>query len=181
MVSESSLPKQDGDASYQTAVRNFEAATRHFQKRNYERAKELFAKLAETAPLGVADRAKVHLRLCNQRLAPRPVRLKTAEDYYVAGVSALNDRRLDQAVECLARSTKLDPKREESHYALAVAYALQGKTDPALEQLKVSIRLRPQNLFQARTDEDLRRLALDPRFSHLLQLEPTGTARTMGA
>jgi tetratricopeptide (TPR) repeat protein len=159
-------------------VRDFESATRHFQKRNYERAKEIFIKLVESAPLGVADRAKVHLRLCDQRLAPIPARLKSAEDYYVAGVSALNARRLDQAVQCLVRSTKLDPKREESHYALAAAYAVQGHTAPAVEHLKASIMLRPQNLFQARADEDLQRVVLDPRFSHLLQSGAARPART---
>jgi tetratricopeptide (TPR) repeat protein len=175
---EPSLSKRNGDAAYELAVRNFELATRHFQRRDYERAREIFMKLAETAPLGVADRAKMHLRLCNQRIAPLPMRLKTAEDYYVAGVSALNARRLDRAVECLAKSAKLKPKREETQYALATAYALQGKTESALEHLKASVRLRPQNLFQARTDEDLQRLASDPRFNHFLGSEPGGMART---
>ena len=178
IVPEISLPKRNGDRSYEMAVRNFEVATRYFQKRNYQRAREIFTRLAESGPLGIADRAKVRLRLCNQRIAPSPPRLKTAEDYYVAGVSELNARRLDRAVGCLVRSVKLNPEREETQYALATAYALQGKAETALEHLKVSIRLRPQNLFQARTDEDLRCLASDCRFNRFLQPEPRGTART---
>lgn len=177
-ASPSGAQKPNGDPTYAAAIKSFEAAVRHFQRRNYDKAKEIFEKLAQTAPLGVADRAKVHLRLCGQRLAPASRPLKTAEDYYVAGVSALNARHLDRAVECLGKSAKLDPKGEEIHYALAAAYALQGMADPAIEHLKVSIELRPQNLFQARADEDLRRLSSDPRFNHLLGLEPAATATT---
>jgi tetratricopeptide (TPR) repeat protein len=163
--------RQTGDPEYETAIKIFETGVRLLHKRNYQRAKDVFEKLAETAPMGIADRAKVHLQLCKIRLAPPLRPMKTAEDYYVAGVSALNERRLDRAVECLAKSTKLDAKKEETHYALAAAYALQGKADPAVEHLKISIQLRPQNLFQARTDNDLRRISSDPRFTQLLGLE----------
>jgi tetratricopeptide (TPR) repeat protein len=176
-ASEDSAYKRNGDATYAAAVKSFETGVRYFQKHKYERAKEVFEKLADTAPLGIADRAKVHLRLCSQRLAPLSKPLKTAEDYYVAGVSALNARRLDRAVECLAKSARLDAKREETHYTLAAAYALQGMADRAMQHLKISIQLRPQNLFQARADEDLRRLSSDPRFNNLLRLEPTVAAR----
>lgn len=157
------------DPAYEAAVRSFEVAIRHFHKQRYEVARELFEKLAASAPVGIADRAKVHLKLCNQRLGP-PVRsLKGAEDYYVAGVSELNARRPEKAVEWLAKASKLRPDREEVLYALASAYALQGNVDAAMVPLKRSIELRRQNAFQAARDEDLRALASDPRFVELVR------------
>jgi tetratricopeptide (TPR) repeat protein len=165
--------RHNGDAEYATAIRSFEMAARHFQRQRYDKAKELFESLATTAPPGVADRAKIHLRLCEQRLSPATRPLRTPEDYYVAGVSELNARRLERAVEFLAKASKMDPKREETHYALAAAYALQGKADAAIAHLTTSIQLRPQNVYQARRDEDLHSLTSDPRFSHLVHPEHT--------
>lgn len=176
--SQSVTESRDGDARQELAIRNFEAAIRHFRRRKYGKAKEIFAKLADTAPIGIADRAKIHLRMCEQRLAPQARLLKTAEDYYVAGVFAMSAHQLDRAVECLRRSAKMDPNREETHYALAAAYALQHQKGPAIEHLEISIRLRPQNVVQARTDEDLRLLASDPRFSDLVHRAQPVAARS---
>jgi hypothetical protein len=37
--------------------------------------------------------------------------------------------------------------------------------------LKTSVQLRPQNIYQARRDDDLRSLASDPRFNDLVRRE----------
>jgi tetratricopeptide (TPR) repeat protein len=169
--------RRNGDAQFSAAVKNFEAAVRHFHRRNYEKAAEIFEKLGASAPVGIADRAKVHLHWCEQRLAQSSRPLKTAEDFYVAGVSGLNTRHLETAIACLSKAVKMDPKCEEAHYALAAAHAQHGNTEAAIEHLRISIQLRPQNAFQARTDEDMRPLASDLRFHGLVHRIP-GAARS---
>lgn len=159
------------DTQYAMAVKNYEAAVRSMQKQNYDKAKEILEKLVTTGPSEIADRARVHLRLCEQKLHTAGKTLRTAEDYYVAGISELNARKLEQAVEYLTKADQLEPGREETHYALAAAYALLGNAEIALENLKASIALRPQNRFQARHDEDFQSLASDPRFTSLVNLE----------
>lgn len=171
MHSEDLAQKRDMDVQYAVAVKNYEAALRNMQKQNYERAKEIFEKLVTGGPSEIADRARAHLRWCEQKLHLDNKTLRTAEDYYVAGVSALNARKLERAVELLAKADKLEPRREETHYALAAAYALLGDADTALENLKASIALRPQNRFQARHDEDFQSLVSDPRFAGLVNVE----------
>lgn len=141
---------------------------RHLQRQNYRRARELFEKLVATAPLDVADRSRVLLRVCVERTMTKPQTPKTAGDFHVLGVAELNARDLERAVEHLSKAQKLQPKREEIRYALAAAYALKGETEAALEQLKASIDLRPQNRFQARHDHDFQSLTGDPRFSTLV-------------
>ena len=141
---------------------------RHLHRHNYLKAKEIFENLAGTAPAEVADRARVHLRLCAWRLAVAPPAPKTANDYHVLGVTALNAGNLISAIELLAKAQKLQPNREEIRYALAAAHALQGNADTAIEHLKAAIELRPQNRFQARRDEDFQVLAGDPRFQTLV-------------
>ena len=153
---------------FQTAVKNFELGARAFHRQNFERAKEIFEKLASSGVAGVAERARVHLRLCEQRLSrPAPVP-KKAEDLYTLGVGALNSRRLDDAIEYLNKAQKSAPKLEHIRYALAAAYSLRGDAEDALENLKQAIALRPQNRLQARRDEDFRALAADVRFRELV-------------
>jgi tetratricopeptide (TPR) repeat protein len=166
------------DPVYATAVKTFEAALTHFRKQRYARAKELFEKLTGSAPAGIADRAKVHLSLCLQRLTPPTSTFETAEDYYVAGISELNARRFGQAVEWLAKASRLRPAREEVQYALASAYALQGNIEAAIAHLKASIELRPQNAYEALRDADLRTLSSDPRFIDLVHPDRNASART---
>ena len=156
------------EALFQAAVKNFELGARAFRKQNYEKAKEIFEKLASTGVAGVAERARVHLRLCEQKLS-RPIPPpRKAEDLYTLGVGALNSRRLDDAIEYLNKAQKSAPKLEHICYALAAAYSLRGDAEPALQHLREAIILRPQNRIQARRDEDFQAMAIDPRFRELV-------------
>ncbi len=153
---------------YSSALRNFDTASRFFRKQEYQKAKEIFEKLAATAPPELAERAGLHLRLCQSRMRrPGPLP-KTAADCYVMGVAELNSRNLDSAIGHLGRADKLEPEREDVHYALAAAHALQGNLEEALTHVRVTVALRPANSFQIRQDEDFASLVDDPRFRELL-------------
>jgi len=167
-VSSQATDVRQSTAVFQAAVRNFELGARAFHKHNYEKAKEIFEKLASTGIAGVAERARIHLRLCEHRLsrpAPPP---KKAEDLYTLGVGALNSRRLDDAIEYLHKAQKSAPNLEHVSYALAAAYSLRGDAEDALQHLKEAITLRPQNRIQAKRDEDFQALAADARFKELV-------------
>jgi cytochrome c-type biogenesis protein CcmH/NrfG len=141
---------------------------RAFQKQNYDKAAEIFAKLVDSEARDVAERAHVHLRLCRQRTghpAPLP---KSADDYYMLGVACLNAREYRLAVEHLSKADKMKPHQDHIHYALAVSHALGGNPDAALAHLEASFALRAENRIHARRDEDFRGLAADPRFRRLI-------------
>lgn len=159
------------DAKYRAAVRNFETATRSFYHQNYARAKELFAKVMATGSREIAERARVHVRLCEQKLSKPAPPPKTPADYYNLGVAALNARNLDLAIQLLSKANKAAPQRDEIRYALAAAHAVEGNADAAFEHLKAAIAMRPENRFLARHDEDLEPLRADPRFRELMQAE----------
>lgn len=154
-------------AEHQAALKNFESALHSFRKKDYEKAAALFEKVAMGGVREMADRARVHLRLC-EHMRRREKPPKTAEDYYARGVVALNSRELDIAVQYLSKSDKMMPRQEYVHYSLAAAYGLQGDADNALSHLEIAIKLRPQNRVQARHDGDFQGLAGDPRFIRLL-------------
>ena len=168
--------KRQPDPQYLAAIKNFETAARYFRRENFGKAKEIFEKLVESPTLEVAARARVHLRLCGQKLDRSALGAKTADDHYNLGVSKLNSRRLEEAVGHLAKANKLAPNREHVRYALAAAHALQGKNEAALEHLKAAITLRPENRFHARHDEDFGSLAADPRFKRLVISETIQTS-----
>ena len=117
----------------------------------------------------IAERARVHVRLCEQKLSKPAPAPKTPAEYYNLGVAALNARNLDLAVQLLGKADKAAANRDEIHYALAAAHALAGDTEAAFEHLKAAITLRPENRFLARHDEDLEPLRDDPRFRSLMQ------------
>jgi tetratricopeptide (TPR) repeat protein len=156
------------EADYETALANFETATRYFSKRNYEKAAAFFKKVLDSTAEELIDRAKVRLRFCEQmhRHEPSP---RTSEDYYLRGVAALNSQDAEQAIVYLQKSDKMGPNQEHVHYALAAAHARQCNLGPALQHLEAAIELRPANRVQARRDEDFRIMAGDPRFERLLK------------
>ena len=161
------LVQKPKDIERETALKNFGHAVRYFQRRDYEKAVELFEKVAAGPVREIADRARVHLSFC-ERQRRHQIRPKTAEGYYASGVAALNSRDFDQALEYLNKSNKMIPNQEYVHYALAAVYGFQGDPDNAFNHLEAAIRLRPQNRVQARHDEDFQTLAEDPRFARLL-------------
>ncbi len=155
--------------SYQASLKNFEVALGYFRKRQYEKATTLFEKVATSSVQELAERARMHLRLCErktrQAAAPR-----TAEEHYLRGIAALNSRDTELAIQLFNKSDKMAPKQEHVHYALAAAHGLQGDLDAALTHLQKAIELRPANRVQARLDEDFQPLAADPRFGRLVGL-----------
>ena len=155
------------DIEREAALKNFGTAIWYFRRRDYEKAAAIFEKVATGPVREMADRARVHLRLC-ERKRHHESRPKTAEGYYARGVAALNSRDFDQALQYLSKSDKMIPNQEYVHYALAAAYGLQGDPDHAFSHLETAIKLRPQNRVQARQDEDFQVLADDPRFGKLL-------------
>jgi tetratricopeptide (TPR) repeat protein len=159
------------DPQFKAALKSFSAAARCFHKQNYEKAQELFEKVAGSPARELAERARVHLVLCEHKLG-RPARApKTAGEYYDMGVAELNARHLEVAIEYLSKADKSAPNREHIKYALAAAHSIQRNADVAIVHLKAAIALRPGNRFQVRFDDDFQPLASDPRFKRLIYAE----------
>ena len=166
-------PTRQSDVPYQNVVREFEAGVRAFHQQDYNKAAEVFEKLAVSNARDVAERAQVHLRLCRQRTRRPPPGPRSADEYYALGVACLNARRLGQALEHLSKADKLKPNQDHVRYALAVSYALEGKVDVAFAHLEAAFTLRPENRFHARRDEDFQGIAGDPRFRRLISASAT--------
>ena len=153
----------------------YEEAIAYFQQQKFLKAKQALEKVASGPSKELADRAGIHLRICEQRISkttePTP---RTAEEYYHHGVAMMNLGRWDDARAALEKALKMSPKADYVVYALAALDCLTGETESAMENLKKAIALRPENRYLARNDEDFAYLQDDPRFTELLY--PEGSA-----
>ena len=153
---------------YQAAVKNFATGVRAFQRQDYDKAAEIFAKLVNSEARDVAERAQMHLRLCRQRKGRPSPPPKSADDYYALGVACFNAHEYELAIEHLSKADRMKPRQDHIQYALAVSHALNGDPDAALAHLERAFSLRPENRIHARRDEDFQGLAADPRFQRLI-------------
>ena len=169
-------PDPDAPAKRQQ-LKLYEEALKHFQQQKFQRAQQVLERVLEGPSKELGDRAKVHLRICEQRISRLPAPIaKSAEDHYTQGVTLMNLGRWDEAREHLDRARKAAPKADHIVYAMAALDCLTGEADSAMANLKVAIQLRPENRYHARNDEDFAFLQEDPRFTELLYPERDGSA-----
>lgn len=163
-------------AAKQQQLKAYEEALVLFQQQKFHRAKQVLEKVLEGPSRELRDRALVHMRICDQRIARAPVpSAKSVEDHYTQGVALMNLGRWDEAREHLDRARKAAPKADHVVYAMAALDCLTGEADSAMENLKIAIQLRPENRYHARNDEDFSFLQEDPRFTELLYPERDGS------
>src|ERR1700760_424380 len=166
-------PVMKEDPGFTQAVQNYEVALRAMQEHKFEKAKGLLEKIIAGGQMALLDRARVHLNLCNQQLAGAATTFKTHEEHFDYAVSLLNGGQFDQARTHMEKILKSNAKADFAYYGMAVVDCLTGQVESSLKNLGESIRLNPQNRFQARNDSDFLNMADDPRFTELLYPEPT--------
>lgn len=165
-------PRLRDDPRFAQAVENYEAAVRSLQERKFERAKALLQKVIDGPSTELADRAAVHMNICNQQLARSITAFKTPEEHYDFAVSLMNQGKYDDSRAHLEKILKQNPKADYAMYGLAVLDCLTGRVEDALRHLDEAIRLNAALRYQARNDSDFQNLADDPRFTELLYPEP---------
>jgi tetratricopeptide (TPR) repeat protein len=155
----------------QKQLGSFEAAMKLFHARKFKEAREQFQTASEGPERDVAQRAKLHIAMCDRRLQQATVNLRSAEDYYNYGIALINTRNVAEARQHLEKALQIAPGSDHIHYALALAQALGGDLHNAHDNLKRAIELEPRNRIIARQDADFAPLANQPPFDTLLYPE----------
>jgi len=150
---------------------SFESAMRLFHTRQFREARDLFAEAARGPGRDVANRAQLHIAMCDRRLQQTTVNLRSAEDYYNYGVALINSRNVKEARAHLEKALEISPAADHIHYALALAQALEGDVANAHQNLKRAIELEPRNRLIARQDADFAPLTSQPPFDALIYPE----------
>jgi tetratricopeptide (TPR) repeat protein len=159
------------EVAHQHHMERFENALQLFNQNQTSRARAMFERLIAIPSPELAERAKVYVSICDQRLSRATVELKTAEDFYNYAVGLANEGNAEGAEEYLHKALKLSPNADHLYYALATTYALRDDVEGALEHLLKAIELNERNRFQAQHDSDFANLLEDPRFTELLYPE----------
>src|SRR5882762_3573961 len=152
------------DPHYSQAVQNYEAGLRAMQDRKFEKARTYLQKVLE-GPRELADRAAVHLNICNQHAEKAATQFKTPEEHYDYAVSLMNVGDYVGAREHLEKISKQVPKADYAAYGLAALDCLTGHLEEALRNLARAVSLNAALRFQARNDSDFQNLGEDPRFT----------------
>jgi tetratricopeptide (TPR) repeat protein len=161
------------DPRYTQALQSYEAGLRSMQEHKFDKAKPLFQKVAAGPSKELADRATVHLNICNQHLERATVtQFKTPEEHFDYAVSLMNVGDYVTAREHLEKLLKQNAKADYVIYGLAALDCLTGHVEDSLRHLDEALRLNSQLRFQARNDSDFQNLAEDPRFTELLYPDP---------
>jgi tetratricopeptide (TPR) repeat protein len=163
--------QDESQARFAQTLQSYEQALRLLQTQKYEKAKCLFEKVIESGISELADRAKVHVSICNQQAEQIQNTFGTPEEHYDFAVSLMNLGDFVTAREHLESLSSQRPGLDFVWYGLAVLECLTGRTTESLQHLAEAIRLNPGNRFQARNDSDFRNMADDPRFTELLYPE----------
>jgi len=148
------------------SIKQYESAVRLLYAQNFERAKLALEKLIQTfvEDKEILERAKNHLRLCEQKIARKPPAPRSVEDLYNVAVGLMNEGKHQESIEYLNKALKTSPDCDYVLYALAASYSLTGNIDSALKNLRVAITLKPENRFLAQQDHDFEPLLQDSRF-----------------
>jgi tetratricopeptide (TPR) repeat protein len=160
------------DPRVQAQMKIYDEALVLFHQQKFQKAKQELEKVLEGPSKELADRARMHLKIAEQRMKPsQEQNPKNAEEHYQRGVAMMNLGRWDDARESLDKARKLAAKADHIVYALAALDCLTGEADAALANLKIAIELNSANRYHARNDEDFAFLQEDPRFTEMLYPE----------
>ena len=147
-------PRKPG---FYEAVAIYERGVQALQRHDYSGAAELFRSVIERYPeeRELLERAHLYLRVCERETARQAPPPQSSGDHVYAATVALNAGDHAGALNHLQRALSADQDNDHAHYIMAATLSMRGRREEALEHLKRSIALNPENRTQARQDPDL--------------------------
>ena len=160
------------DPRFTHAVQNYESGLRAMQEHKFDKAKSFLQKVVAGPSKELADRASIHINICNQHLERTSNTFKSPEEHYDYAISLMNLGDYVGAREHLEKLSKQAPQADYVAYGIAALDCLTGHVEDSLRHLDEAIRINPALRFQARNDSDFQNLVEDPRFTELLYPDP---------
>ena len=162
--------------AYEKLVGQFSAAIEAFNKGEFAEAKAGFNGVIDSAsdePV-LTDRSRSYSQICEQRLAPDEAEPANAEERFYRAVLLINEGRGEDALGYIDQALQDSPTSARLLYTRASAWAIQGKVDKAVSDLRQAIAVDPQVRFQAVNDPDFEPIREEPAFIDIIEPTPTG-------
>ncbi len=160
-------------AEYERAISSFSSGVQLIQAGNFTKAKDVFNEVLDAVkdePV-LAERSRMYVAVCERRLAPIIEPGSTVDDLYYRAVMESNDGNASEAIKLLDQAMQQTPNSAKLLYARASAWAISGRADSAVSDLRQAIALDPTLRFQAVNDFDFERIREEPSFIDII--EPT--------
>jgi len=167
----SDAPKSATPSGPPKQITVFEAAMKLFHARKFKEARETFEQAIQGPQLDIAQRARLHIAMCERRIGQPAVEFASAEEHYNYAIALINSRKVAEARTHLEKALEISPGADHIHYALALAQALSGDINNAHENLRRAIELEPRNRLIARQDADFASIINQPPFQALVYPE----------
>ena len=157
------------EAPVSKALKKFEAGVKKLMAGKHAEAAKDFQAILDAPPpdLGIVMRTRQYLGAA-EAVAQTEPKLETAEDLYNHGVILVNDGDFEAAFGVLDQAAEKAPKDDRISYVRAVAHALNGDDEAALEALAAAIGANDVNRIYARNDVDFTALRTHPDFLELV-------------
>ena len=162
-------------AAYEQALARYQAALDKLHKGEFAEAKADFdAVAAETDDEPVlTERCRTYALVCERKLAPAPAPAANSTELYHRGVMATNDGEFDEAIRMFDEALKTNPGSAKVFYARSSAWALKGKVEAAIGDLRQAIAIDPPVRFQATNDPDFDSIREEPAFIDIIEPTPS--------
>ena len=163
MTKEKEKIKKD---EYQKALSDYTQAMKALNRRDYERAGELFKAFLEkhASERELADRVQIYLKVCQKQKKVEKIQLKTFNDYYQYSVHKINKGDYEEAMKLLGKAREMKPREGKILYLIADAYCLMGETEKCLEHLKKAIQMDDFFRTLAQNERDFEPIWEDKKF-----------------
>jgi hypothetical protein len=164
-------PRKPG---FYEAVAIYERGVQALQRHDYAAAADLFRAVIDRYPeeRELLERARLYLRVCERETARQTPPPQSSGDHVYAATVALNSGDFASALNHLQRALTVDADNDHAHYIMAAALSMRGRRDEALEHLRRSIALNPENRSQARQDPDLENIRSHEAFQTAIDTPP---------
>ncbi len=162
--------------TYESALEEYGIALGLLRKQDFAGAlKALDALIASCGDEPeLVDRARTYRAICARKVASAEDDPSDARGRYYRSVVLVNSGRLDEAVEILGRLLAEQPGDASVLYARASAFALQGRSESAVADLRQAVSIEPTIRFQATNDPDFDRIRDDAAFIDVIEPTPAG-------
>lgn len=173
-----SPPAPQRRTTYLEAVGIYERGLEALQRREYDRAANLFGSVLRQYPeeKELHERVRLYLNICQRQATAREAAPQTLDERLYAATLAINAGNYDRALQHLRLVRDEDPDNDYALYMLAVAHAQRGEPGEAIAHLERAIALNPENRALAKNDPDLEPLRRDEAFRSAIEAPATARA-----
>ena len=158
--------------SYEKTLSSYGQAVKAFRRGDCAKAVEYFGALIEKYPTEkeLIDRAKIYMKICEDKEKKDPIALKNFDDYYEMGVYHMNKGAYEEAIKLLNKALEKNSDEGKVIYLIGKAHYLMGDKDKFLDNLKSAIHVDKSFKVFAQNDLDIDDIKNDKKFKLITKL-----------